>query len=675
MNHKITFTLALSFALSAHAETLPVTTEDVIVVTATRFPAKQKNEAASISVLTRADIESNPSASLPELLATLPGVQISNNSGTPEFAIGLRGFGASGNQNTLVLLDGQRLNENELTPIKWTAIPLETIDRIEVIRGAGAVMFGGGASGGVINIITRKPIKMGGLKTMSVAAGSYGLKEATAYLSGVGEVAWSLSGNALNTDNYRQNNALQQRNIEAALQGSDWTIRAGGDDQNLRLPGARNQLQLTTDRRGTATPRDFSTRQGTYVSGGWTRAWGAYHASLDMGYRQNHRTALFDDYNLDGYDAKSYLDTKSHVTSLQPRMEMQNELLGRAGSVVAGLDGDDWNYDSHRFTGSETLPGVTSATVPSAHITASQRNLAAYARQTLELGQTTHLTLGGRVQYTHSEARDQSSTQPYASGARSDSPWAAEVGLKQGLSANWSAFGRLGHSFRVATVDEMYDAFGGPAFDPLVRPLRPQTSNDVEAGLEYNADRMMNRISAYAMHLRDEIHFNALTFTNENLMSTRRYGLEAESEYQFSSGLKVRAGYTYTVAQFREGVYGGIDVAGNDIPLVPRHSASFALTWQLIQNQRISLAGRYVGEQRFDNDQANTFVKKMSAYTVVDLKWQSAWNNWKIYAEANNLLNEKYFSYAVGSTFTPGVFNAYPMPERNVRLGLEYAFK
>ena len=60
-------------------------------------------------------------------------------------------------QNLVVLLDGQRLNENELTGIKWSSIPINSIERIEIMRGAGAVLYGAGATGGVINIITRTP--------------------------------------------------------------------------------------------------------------------------------------------------------------------------------------------------------------------------------------------------------------------------------------------------------------------------------------------------------------------------------------------------------------------------------------------------------------------------------------------------------------------------------------
>ena len=71
-----------------------------------------------------------------------------NLDGSPDPQIDMRGFGISGNQNTLVLLDGQRMNENELVGIRWSTVPLDSIERIEVLRNAGAVTYGGGATVG-----------------------------------------------------------------------------------------------------------------------------------------------------------------------------------------------------------------------------------------------------------------------------------------------------------------------------------------------------------------------------------------------------------------------------------------------------------------------------------------------------------------------------------------------
>jgi iron complex outermembrane receptor protein len=83
---------------------------------------------------------------------------------------------------------------------------------------------------------------------------------------------------------------------------------------------------------------------------------------------------------------------------------------------------------------------------------------------------------------------------------------------------------------------------------------------------------------------------------------------------------------------------------------------------------------RYVGEQVFDGDETNTFGRKMPAYTVVDLKlaWESG--GWLLGAGVTNLLNEKYFNYAVFDSFTPTFF-AYPQPERSFFATAQFTFR
>ena len=177
------------------------------------------------------------------------------------------------------------------------------------------------------------------------------------------------------------------------------------------------------------------------------------------------------------------------------------------------------------------------------------------------------------------------------------------------------------------------------------------------------------------MDLRNEIHYNAITFTNMNLSPTRRYGLELEGKWALTNTLSGFANYTYTEAIFREGVYSGVNVAGNHIPVVPRHALTFGGTWHATPNTRLNTTVNYVGSQYFDNDQTNDFGQKIPAYTTVDLKLNHDIGNWTLSGAVNNLFNEKYYTYGIRSTSTPGRYNAYPMPDRNFMFSAAYAFK
>jgi len=127
-----------------------------IVITATRFPDSKRDLPVGVTVITADDIRKSASSNLGDILAQFGLLQIRDLAGTQNPQLDLRGFGVTGDQNTLVLLDGLRLSEADLESAQLSAIPLESIERIEIVRGSGAVLYGAGATGGTINIITRR---------------------------------------------------------------------------------------------------------------------------------------------------------------------------------------------------------------------------------------------------------------------------------------------------------------------------------------------------------------------------------------------------------------------------------------------------------------------------------------------------------------------------------------
>ena len=118
-----------------------------VIVTATRFPERELEVPVGVTVIHADAIAAHTARTLPELLAQVAGITTRDASGSPDRQIDMRGFGATGDQNTLVLVDGQRLNDIELNTVRWSSISLDSIERIEIMRGSGAVLYGGGASG------------------------------------------------------------------------------------------------------------------------------------------------------------------------------------------------------------------------------------------------------------------------------------------------------------------------------------------------------------------------------------------------------------------------------------------------------------------------------------------------------------------------------------------------
>lgn len=655
----------------AHAET--ATSLDEVVVTATRFNSAPESSAVSVTVITAEDIKKSAAKTLPTLLAQRAGIQVRSNDGTQDMMVDLRGFGMTGNQNTLVLLDGQQLNDIELTTIRWSAIPLDSIERIEIVNGSGAVLYGAGATGGTINIITKRYGKES-RGSASAGFGSYGAKEWQISLGAGGEhIGMHVVGSTLDSDNYRDNNTIAQSNLEAEVRADagsgDVFLKFGADSQNLRFPGARRvdpaigQDQLATDRRGTSTPLDYGKHQGGHVSLGVSQQLGFGELAAELAYRDKEAQAYYD---FSGWP--SYLENSLNLLSFMPRLKVPHQTGGTDNELVVGADLADWDYDSRRSTSPAAIG------TPAAHILSRQSNRALYAQNTTALGAGTKLTLGARTQHTDYQARDTVNPAAYATGNQARSVNAYEFGLRHDLSPVLSLFGRIGRSFRMATVDEIFNQYGGPVWDSSITMLEPQTSQDREIGIDYKSGASRMRAAFYHMDLSNEIHYNAITFTNMNLSPTRRYGLELEGRHDCTDAFEINAAYSYTVAKFRDGLYGGVNVSGNNIPLVPRQRLVLGASWTLSDKTALNANAIHVGKQHFDNDQANTFGQKMPAYTTVDMKLSHQEGPWLLAAAVNNLFNEKYFTYAVASTSTPGVYNAYPMQERNFSMNAKYQF-
>jgi iron complex outermembrane recepter protein len=142
------------------------------VTTATRRPEPVSTTAAAISVITREDIRRSGMTSIADLLQLADGVHVARTNAQSS-SIGARGFNGATPNKLLVMIDGRTVNSSLFTGVFWNAVDyvLEDIDRIEVIRGPGAALWGANAVNGVINIITRNARDTQGAFA-SIASGS-----------------------------------------------------------------------------------------------------------------------------------------------------------------------------------------------------------------------------------------------------------------------------------------------------------------------------------------------------------------------------------------------------------------------------------------------------------------------------------------------------------------------
>ncbi|WP_164931986.1 TonB-dependent receptor [Janthinobacterium sp. 17J80-10] len=628
-----------------------------VVVTATRFQSDAANAPIAAQVITADEIRNSSATTVSEVLSKVGGVHTRINfTGVSDLPLDLRGFGMSGDQNTLVLLNGQRISENEGAAARLSAIPLDSIERIEILRGSGAVLYGGGATGGTINIITRSPVIDGVAGNVKVLAGSHKLRESRGGVQ-AGNGQWGLSLNAQHyeNDNYRANNRAEQQAVSGELRfgGRDEFIafNFSADDQKTRLPGARTEAQLATDPRGASTPDDYLNSDSQVFSLRGEKRLGDVTLAIDIG-RRNKDTRLFNS----AAWGTSQMDTDVDVTTVSPRLLWKTRLAGMDNRLTVGLDWSEWTYVNK---------SVGTGFMSSLDESGSQDNRAIYFRDELTLSTGTRLSIGARRENVTQEHAE--SIVPRPSSTVEHHLSAHELAVQQELGAGYSAYGRVGRSFRVANIDENRCWFA-----PCPPLLMPQRSSDRELGLEWSGKGASLRAGLFEMDISDEIHYNSLTFTNMNLSPTRRRGLELEGKLPVGKAVDLSARYTRTQARFRQGVYGGVNVAGNDVPLVPKDRVSLNLGWQAAAATRLTVHVNYVGSQRYDNDQANLF-RNMPAYTVTDIKVSHDLGAWRLAAGINNLFDKAYYSYGiVNGTYTS--FNAYPEVRRNGYVSAEYRF-
>ena len=641
-----------------------------VVVTASRFATPLSDAPIGMTVIDRDQVAASTASNLAELLGQQVSVQVRDNAGSPDRQIDLRGFGITGDQNTLILLDGRRLNENELASTRLSAIPLASIERIEILRGSGSVLYGGGATGGTIHIITRasantsaKALSEAFQSSLGLVAGSLDTRELRASTGASQDrVRFQVDASALDTANWRDNNALRQRNaggeLRTLFERGFLALRLGAESQQLGLPGARSLDQFKSDPRGTSTPKDHAQREDyrLALAGAWRTS------SLEFEAELAHREGrVASDYRQ--FDYYSVRDRR--MLSFTPRLRSTWSAAGIQHETVFGLDTESWRYATRGSSSAEMLDS------PFVQTSASQQSQGLYVQHRAALTQGLSLTAGLRRQRIDDEIRDQVTPSLSVQGAN----WvtASNLGVRQPLGAGFDVYARGGRSFRIATVDELTYFFpSDPQQLPTARLLVPQTSTDREIGLQWRKTGAALRLSVFRNDLNHEIHYYAPAFSNVNLPPTQRAGLELEGSFQPMSQLDLSAGLTRVEARFRGGEVGGVPVSDREVPLVPRLSLKMAAVWRPSEGTRLSLAARHTGRQRFDNDQAKEF-DAMPSYTLVDIKVSQRSGRWLAALKIGNLLDRRYFDYGILGGF-PSSPSVYPQSGRTVMFSLERGF-
>lgn len=496
------------FAVLSPASADDATDLDGVVVTATRTARTQDATLAAVTVIDRAEIERRQVLSLPELLRGMPGISIANNGGAgKQTSLYLRG---ADSDHTLVLVDGLRLGSATNGAAALQDIPLDQIERIEIVRGPFSSLYGADAIGGVIQIFTRRP-QTGFAPNASVGIGSFDTLRATAGIGGRGDAGWY--------------------SLQAAHEGTD-----GIDVLRAADPAAPAPFP---DRDGYYND-SVSVRVGTRVADVWTLEAQALHAKSRNEYDGSFndiakniqqvvggrvRYAPGEDFALT-LDLGRTADRSDNFGPFPSTFDTVRELGSMQADIGAGAGlltlGADWRRDEVESSTSYTVTGRTTR----GGFAQWQQDLGAHALQL--------------------NARHDDDTQ-FGGHTTGSALWGWDFTDRLRLTAS------AGTAFKAPTFNELYfPGYGRPE-------LQPETSRSVELGLRGRHGAAGWTMNAFHTRIDDLIAYDVSIppFGGpNNIDEARIHGAEATFDLDVS-GWMLRGSATWLDPRNEAGIHAG----------------------------------------------------------------------------------------------------------------------
>jgi iron complex outermembrane receptor protein len=620
----------------------------VIVVTPSAFEQARGEANSAVTVIDRQAIEQANAGSVAEILRGHAGLHVRDLFGDGrEAVVDLRGFGAAASSNTLVLVDGRRLNNSaDQAAPDLSLISLDNIERIEIFQGSAGVLYGNQAVGGVINIITRTVSR--NEARFSVRGGSYASVQARASVDRLlGQTQLSVALSDQQSDNYRDHNESNNRRarIRATRQHAGFSafVELEKNTDDIQTPGAllANELALNRSQSLPVYSQDYFATDTNLLRLGLDKHMDDEHTlAFDFSSRDTER-----DFIQSFRPFPGSLTTQARETRLLS-FDWRYQPTGRhLRSLVVGADIDDTDYSLVSIIG----PQAMQQTVQDVFVASQWR-----------LNDSADLDIGLR----HSRRDADIGAQPF-----NDSVTVAGLGYtwkQDGLRL----FARADQNFRYPTVEEHTSPpFGQPP------GLRTQQGLSLELGVEWLSVDQRYRASLYNIRLDDEIGFDSSGFANLNIDRSERHGLILEASRHWTPAWQTALSLTLIDAEITGGPF-----SGGDLPLAPARSLRLDVNWSVSARVKTGLEWLGVSEQVFGGDFANQ-LGRLPSWQVLNAHLSYNLKAWSMKLRINNLLNEKYsetgsqFTEFDPVTFAPTNHQAFfPSPERNAWLSLEYRF-
>ncbi len=591
------------------------------VITATQTAHSELSAPASVSVVTREELEQRPVYNLADAVKYLPGVHLNPSSTYGRQEIKLRGMDSD---YTLLLVNGRRINSRDALSSNYandfdlSSIPMAAIERIEVIRGPMSSLYGADALGGVVNVILRQP-------TEETKAGiAYTYEHPTEGDSGDGHKASGYVSGSLIENKLLGNLILETTDQAAWL--SEQTVNPNTDAAEQRqASSAYGSLSWLLDERQTID-LDITHRKDDREA-----EWNNFGAVvLNVQEMERWSFGLGHTGNWDGFNTRvryyyenvELMDDSQIMTTLRGMkgdIEQKNHTVD--GKVTAFLGNHLLTLGSElrrtELTHNQNLGSETEV---------DQK--AVYLQDEFSIGDL-DVTLGGRLDDHDSFGSEFS---PRAYGVYN-------------LTDNWVIKGGVGRSFKAPSIYQSDDTYGVLACRGMCTlvgnpNLKPETATSYEIGTLYQNERLEAGVMLFNNDIDDmiitdtwRVGYRPAVMTYSNVSKARVQGYELQGRYNLSDTMGVRANYTYSDAEDRD--------TDEQLRNTPQHVANIGFDWQAMPDLGLNLDYQYTGSQLLYVSAAQPNVESGAFHQLnLGAKYQAT-RELSLKAGMNNLTNEK----------------------------------
>lgn len=611
----ITSSVALPFNFVQAQTSVAPTLQDV-VITANRIPTKLTDVLADVTLIDRTELDLVGQSSLLDVLSNLPGIQISRN-GSYRSSSGVFLRGATSSQ-TVILLDGIRIGSATSGAPALENIPLDRIERIEVLRGAASALYGSDAVGGVIHIFTREPV-VKPVYTANIGVGGDGQQQSGLAVRGsVGELGYSLGWsrekadgisvlvNPLSSAFNPDRDGFQATSVDAKLRYQvtpqhQLSLGLLHSDTDYQFDGAASPNPLKLTKANTDARADSSLNN---LSAQWQAQWlPNWKSTLALGVAEDQSVTKYFRSPNGAFGGSGKFNTNRRQASWQNDLSLGQDVLSFAIEQRREEVDSSMNYSvkARDLTGVMLSYALRTGDWSALAVLRSDHNS--------QFGSFTNWSLSGGYQF----------------------------------NANWRAVLSSGTSFQAPSFNQLYyPGFGNAA-------LTPQQNQSNEIGLKYRHANLNFEATVYQNDVRGFI----TPSTNVQSALAILRGISLSSAWQIGAS-QISASYDYADPRTQP----------NNLRLlrIARHVANFRVQHQLSD---VSLFTEVkFSSDREDNNLSFTGRDKLGAYRLLNVgaNWQIS-PQWALLVRINNLSNTRY-----------ALANNYSTPGRNAFASLSWKY-